>query len=120
MKRMVILFIVINSYGMQQSEKAAASPPDNKAALIYKIQTTILPVDIDALMRSMETIEIRLKETGKTTYTSSRNDVKVIFLLAGLKAEIYTSIDKTPIHTFALKEFKEIILQVKAKTEHID
>lgn len=121
MKRIFILFIVINnSYAMQQPVVAAASPRTDIAALIQKIQITILPGDIEALMRSMPNIEERLKKTGQSIYASSRNDVRIHFTLAGLKAHVYNSSQKQPVYSFILREFKEIISKVKAKTDHVD
>jgi hypothetical protein len=126
MKRIFILFIIINnSYGMQQSVLVAASPRTDEAAKSHKLRLLIANTDLEKLLASLPTIKERLKDTKKTIYYGN-NNLQITFILAGLKAEVcktnglgkpdtqYSS------YSGSIDEFQRLLYAIHTRSQQID
>lgn len=126
MKRILILFIIINnSYGMQQPGTVAASPRTDEAAKSYKLRLLIADNDLKKLLQSMPTIKRRLLDTKKTDYFGN-NNLQVTFILAGLKVDVCktNALGKPDAqygsYSGSIDEFQRLLYTLQTKSRHID
>lgn len=90
MKRFIILvlLIIVQSHGMQQSQAVAASPRTDYAAVKHRLRLLISDKDLEKLVCQMSPLMARLITAKQTTY-DGHNNLCILFKLTGQTAHVY-------------------------------
>lgn len=127
MKRIVILFIIINnSYGMQQPGTVAASPRTDEAAVKHKLRLMITDRDVTKLLNEIiPAAQKRIQVSRQSSYDLN-NNLRVTFKYVGQSAEVYKinelgkSARELGEYSGTIEELKRLLLFIQKNPDLID